>query len=346
MVASLALSLVPLGAHAATVDDYLALRRKLAYDRALTYAAVTADWTAHSGAVFEVRGRLNGYIESGKGLTFMLSLEGGDAAALTAPPADAPLVMRSTSTSLRALVRVGATAAGNVAPLETLAIASDAEVTYRERVAMEAEQRREAARRRSASRHVSAGAGLRLRPIGGAAAGLSQMARLYLTPEAQSIYPAYYRFIANHNKRLTPREVDSIAVSILYFAERHRVDPRLIVAMIIAESDFDPRSTSNKGAMGLGQIMPDEAKSFGLRNPYDPVENVRASVNMLRMKLDMFREKGVPEGQMTMGQIALAMAAYNAGAGAVKKYGGVPPYRETQRYVQRVITLYKSLCGQ
>jgi soluble lytic murein transglycosylase-like protein len=238
---------------------------------------------------------------------------------------------------------------GNVVPLEAIAIADDAEVRYREHIASEAAARarsaREAANRRSSSRSVSAGSGVRLRPMGNALSGLSELARRYLSPEAQSVYPRYYAFIANHNKRLRTDEVDAIAVSILYFAQRHRVDPRLIVALIIAESDFDPQSTSHKGAMGLGQVMPDEARAFRLTNPYDPIENVRASVNMLRMKLDMYREKGMPEGQMTVRQIELAMAAYNAGAGAVKRHGGIPPYRETQRYVTRVLSLYKTLCG-
>ncbi len=331
---------------ATPVSEYLNLRRQLGYNARLSYSAVAADWSSYMGAVLEIRGRLNGYIQGEKALTFMLTLDDGTAVTLTATSSDASFLMRPTTGALRVLVRVRDGILGNVVPLETLAVTDDAEVTYRERVALEAEQRRQAAKRRSASRHIPATSGLRLRPLAGATAGLSEMALRYLTPEAQSIYPAYYAFIANHNKRLSPQEADAIAVSILYFAHRHRVDPRLIVAMIIAESDFDPRSTSHKGAMGLGQVMPDEARAFGLRNPYDPIENVRASVNMLRMKLDMFRERGVPEGQMTMRQIALAMAAYNAGAGAVKRYGGVPPYRETQRYVQRVITLYNRLCGR
>lgn len=333
------------GAVAVSPDQYLATRRQHQWSRTLSYEVVAADWTSHSGAVFEVVGTLNGYIQSDTSLTIMLTLPQGGAVHLTVPQGELPLLLRSTGLSLRALVRVGSGVIGNVVPLETIAITGDAEIRLREQAAAEAEKRRQTAQRGSVSRHITPASGVRLRALPGAVQGLSELARRYLTPEAQAIYPNYYAFIANHNKRLRPDEVDAIAVSILYFAHRHRVDPRLIVAMIIAESDFNPRSTSHKGAMGLGQIMPYEARAFGLRNPYDPIENVRASVNMLRMKLDMYREQGVPEGQMTLRQIQLAMAAYNAGAGAVRKYGGIPPYRETQRYVQRVITLYRQLCG-
>lgn len=335
------------------VGDYLALRRKLGFDRTLNYAVVSADASRYANKVFEVSGIVNGNIRGERAVTFMVTLPSADAIALVAPVSDAALVTSPSSPSVRVLVRVKEGVVSNLAPLEALAIADDAQVRYRERAASEAEARAKASREargkgQEASRGLrltSAAGGVKLRAMTGALAGLSDLARRYLSPEAQSIYPYYYAFIANHNKRLSAGETDAIAVSILYFAQRHRVDPRLVVALIIAESDFRPGTTSHKGAMGLGQVMPDEARSFKLTNPYDPIQNVRVSVNMLRMKLDMYRERGVPDGQLTMRQIELAMAAYNAGAGAVKKHGGIPPYRETQRYVQRVVSVYKSLCG-
>jgi soluble lytic murein transglycosylase-like protein len=336
-------------AAALPVSEYLALRRDVAWERSLTYTIASQDWAAHLGRTFEVSGTLNGHVRGESGVVFMLTLKDGQAITLSAPARDQNMVIRGASSSLRVLVRVRDSALGNVAPLETLAIADEAEVRYRERVAEEqaarAQARREAAQRRSTTTYAVRGSGVRVRPMAGTTARLSAMALKYLSPEAQSIYPAYAGFISRWNKRLSADQVDAIAVSILYFAERHRVDPRLIVAMIIAESDFRPETTSHKGAMGLGQVMPDEARAFKLTNPYDPIQNVRVSVNMLRMKLDMFKESGAPPGQLSMRQIALAMAAYNAGAGAVKKYGGIPPYRETQRYVQRILNLYRSLCS-
>jgi soluble lytic murein transglycosylase-like protein len=104
------------------------------------------------------------------------------------------------------------------------------------------------------------------------------------------------------------------------------VSPDLVRALIQAESAFNPRALSPKGAMGLMQLMPATALEFGVLNAYDPVENIRAGVKYLKRLLDSYH-----------GREELALAAYNAGPGAVKKYGGtVPPYRETQNYVARV----------
>jgi soluble lytic murein transglycosylase-like protein len=111
-----------------------------------------------------------------------------------------------------------------------------------------------------------------------------------------------------------------------FHAREQGVRADLVRAVIQVESAFNPRARSHKGAMGLMQLMPSTARDLGVRNAYDPLENIRGGVTYLRGLLDQFN-----------GNEELALAAYNAGPGAVNKYGGtVPPYRETKDYVSRI----------
>jgi hypothetical protein len=109
-------------------------------------------------------------------------------------------------------------------------------------------------------------------------------------------------------------------------ARRHNVDPRLVHAVITVESRYRADARSRKGAMGLMQLMPATARELQVRDPYDPAANIEAGVRHLRHLLERF-------------DLPRAVAAYNAGAGAVRKFGGVPPFRETQAYVRQVLHL-------
>jgi soluble lytic murein transglycosylase-like protein len=108
-------------------------------------------------------------------------------------------------------------------------------------------------------------------------------------------------------------------------ARENGLDPSLIKVVALVESGFNPMAVSPKGAKGIMQLMPGTARRYGVRNVHDPYENLRAGAEHLRDLLDEFG-----------GDLTLALAAYNAGAGAVRRYGGVPAYAETQDYVQKI----------
>jgi len=109
-------------------------------------------------------------------------------------------------------------------------------------------------------------------------------------------------------------------------ARKHGVDNTLVKAVIRAESDFDRNAVSKKGAQGLMQLMPETAKDLAVKDSFDPHENINAGVRYLKRQLNNF-ENNVP----------LALAAYNAGENAVRRYGRIPPYKETRTFVDRVL---------
>jgi soluble lytic murein transglycosylase-like protein len=109
-------------------------------------------------------------------------------------------------------------------------------------------------------------------------------------------------------------------------ANRYGIDPALLHGLIQQESGFDPNARSSAGALGLTQLMPDDIRTFGVSNPFDPAQSIDAGARQLRQDLDSFG-----------GNVVNALAAYNAGPNAVRHYGGVPPYPETQDYVRKVL---------
>lgn len=117
---------------------------------------------------------------------------------------------------------------------------------------------------------------------------------------------------------------------IMRIAHRHEVDPAMVKAIIMAESSFDPKAISSRGAVGLMQLMPDTAKSLGVIDVFDPEKNINAGVLYFKRLLKEFR-----------GDVKLALAAYNAGSRKVKEYQGIPPFKTTQTYIKKVFEYYR-----
>ncbi len=148
----------------------------------------------------------------------------------------------------------------------------------------------------------------------------------------QEMARLYARWIRYFNPRHDAQQALSLAKKIIYYAEEVGLESALFFAVVAVESRFNPRAVSRRGARGLGQLMPATARELGVRDPFDPDENLRASATYLSQ---LIRKHGR----------VLGLAAYNAGEAAVKKYRGIPPYRETRRYVRRVLNLYRKLLG-
>jgi soluble lytic murein transglycosylase-like protein len=126
-----------------------------------------------------------------------------------------------------------------------------------------------------------------------------------------------------------PREIDRTIKSAAFI---HKVDANLVRAIVKTESNFDPLAVSHKGAMGLMQLMPATAKYLQVRDPFDPQQNIRGGVKYIGKLLKQYR-----------GNVKLALAAYNAGPGAVSRFNGVPPYPETVHYIKKVLRYYQQL---
>lgn len=149
------------------------------------------------------------------------------------------------------------------------------------------------------------------------------------------ILAAYARAVKSFNPRLSDRQASEIAAMIIGYSRQWGVDARLVMAVVAAESSFKPHATSRAGAMGLGQLMPATARSLGVVNAYDPAQNLAGCVRLIRGHLER-----------SDGDLAIALAKYNAGPGAVQRYGGVPPYRETINYIRRVTSLFLQMAPE
>jgi len=155
-------------------------------------------------------------------------------------------------------------------------------------------------------------------------------------PQAVAAYIAAIRYF---NAEIDQAEATQIVDAILRDSYDAGIDPRLVVAIVATESSFDRTARSGAGALGLGQLMPYTASLDGVSDPTDVDQNIRGTVETLRGNLEHYA------GLDAQQRYVDAIAAYNAGTGAVDRYGGVPPYDETVRYVWKVVVLWRRLVG-
>lgn len=166
-------------------------------------------------------------------------------------------------------------------------------------------------------------------PIRRAAPAVKAMKATNLPPEVKPGARANKRGARNS----VPPAAD-LSAAVDRVAEKFGLDPSLLRAVVQVESDFDPGVVSRSGAMGLMQLMPETARHLGVKNPFDPVENLEGGARYLKSMIERFS-----------GNLRLALAAYNAGPGAVDYYGGVPPYEETESYLKKINMITGGLIG-
>jgi len=156
--------------------------------------------------------------------------------------------------------------------------------------------------------------------------------RVLLLPSAPTLDPGVLPVAPVEAGKL--RDAGPLAQRVIATAGRYDLDPALVMAVIEVESGRDPTATSEKGAVGLMQVMPETAAMLGLPEAADPAANLEAGCRYLASLLDSFG-----------GDVELALAGYNAGPGAVRRWGTIPPYRETKNFVRRVGAAYHRLTG-
>jgi soluble lytic murein transglycosylase-like protein len=152
--------------------------------------------------------------------------------------------------------------------------------------------------------------------------------RLYLSTEKEP--GAVARTISHRSRLFAQAERKRFHAHVVAAAREYELEPALIHAVISAESGYNPLARSSKGAKGLMQLMPATAQRYGVDNPLDPKQNIYGGAAYLRYLLTLFGN-----------DVNLALAAYNAGEGAVMQHGSIPPYRETVEYVPKVLSYYK-----
>lgn len=301
-------------ANAQTLQEYLKLRKHYGITQAAGEEALE---TFVGSRVVEIQGVVKGTMKVSTGATSILLEKSNGDTMFVSCQSNPPDWLSGNETRVRLIVRADRPTTSDDITAELLGAASENEIAKIEDA--------------PTTRHPGLSSRHDFVPRG-------SMARTATASEAVPIYAA---FIRGRNRRLTEGESTRIAEGVIGYSVRYGVDARLIMAMVMVESGFNPHATSSKGAMGLGQLMPGTAAGMGVSNAYDSIENLYGTVRLIRGHLDNYQRQ-TGDGYDSL---VLALAAYNAGAGAVKRHGGVPPYQQTQNYVRKVIAIYRALCG-
>ena len=150
----------------------------------------------------------------------------------------------------------------------------------------------------------------------------------------------FKKVIKYYNPSLDNKTTEKIARSIIYFSWKNKIeDDRFVAAVIAQESMFRPYAVSRSGAQGLGQLMPGTARELSVKNSFNVEDNIWGTISYLKKQLVRYRK--YPRQR----RYELTLAAYNAGPGAVRRHCGIPPYKQTQEYVVKVINIWRQLCG-
>ena len=300
---------------AQTVDQYLHLRRENHITQPTDVS--TLDNIADA-RVIELSTSVKGTFKVDNHGALMIDKPDGSTAIIDCTTIPDWLV--SNETKARLIVKVSRDQETEELKMDLLAAAPESDVAPHDKVAAQPKKTEPSrlARKALPSRHLT----YRMRTDEG-------------LPE--SVYtPTYAGYIQQINRNLSGDDAYAIAHYLIGYSLKYGVDARLIMAMVLAESSFNPYATSKHGAQGLGQLMPGTANDLGVGNAYDVEQNLSGMVRMVRGLLDTYKASTGDDTKT----LYYTVAAYNAGAGAVAKYGGIPPYAETQNYVQKVVYYY------
>lgn len=321
-------ALLPVVVRAESLDEYLAARKKAGVASPSTKKQLERLEGSHT---IEIAAKVVGTIGKDGDIAMLVKAEGID---LYVNVGKEPAWTKYGVTDARMLISVKRDSLFSMIEGKMLASVEESEMAAYEERARKAEEARKAAEAEAADPAEG------YAPVNPVTGNIGEITT-ELAPHLAELVPSYMSYVMGRNKQLSIQSARQIAESILVYSAQYGVEPRLVVALIQAESNFNPTTTSNKGAQGLGQLMPATAKSLGITDAYNIAQNVYGSVRTLRGHLD---RQGKKTNDRAV-QLQLALAAYNAGPGAVEKYGGVPPYKETQAYVARVVKTFRELTG-